>query len=379
MFKNLFKKTESKAEKPLPFRCTIEVHTNQRTGGTTDLPLLVGSPDAPAIMGATITLDVEEDCSGNQVEIEFKAWTKTIVDIKVDAAECLRTEEPFKINRWKLPVAKPKIDKIAKGCYTKYVEVGIDPSWPSSSTYRQGFVRYAIMVRYKVNGRMSEFVAHTEEQEIWVLNSANLLTDQPPVVVSELAKQGSLPVEASIPSEVVAMGQVIPVTVKLSPYLAVSKYAGQEAVLLGATFKVKQKHLVRCRGFHVGEGVAAYDNCLNFALAEGWPQSKDGWERTVDIRIPSDPVISAYTVTKFLFITHTLTVKLRFRSGAEKDSNTHKTEECKLTFDIKVVPPSLRRDTVAMKELPPGYVPDANQAPGYTPDKSLAPAYVREE
>lgn len=187
------------------------------------------------------------------------------------------------------------------------------------------------MVRYKVNGRMSEFVAHTEEQEIWVLNSANLLTDQPPVVVSELAKQGSLPVEASIPSEVVAMGQVIPVTVKLSPYLAVSKYAGQEAVLLGATFKVKQKHLVRCRGFHVGEGVAAYDNCLNFALAEGWPQSKDGWERTVDIRIPSDPVISAYTVTKFLFITHTLTVKLRFRSGAEKDSNTHKTEECKLT------------------------------------------------
>jgi len=82
MFKNVFKRKESEAEKPLPIRCTIEVHTDQRTGGVNDLPLLVSSPDIPAIMGATITLDVDEDCSGNQVEIEFKAWTKTIVDGK---------------------------------------------------------------------------------------------------------------------------------------------------------------------------------------------------------------------------------------------------------------------------------------------------------
>ncbi|KAG0021828.1 hypothetical protein BGZ82_011194, partial [Podila clonocystis] len=249
MFKNLFKK-EPEAEKSLPFRCAINVHTNQRTGGAKDLPLLVGSPDAPALMGATITLDVEEDCSGNQVEIEFKAWTKTVVDVKVDAAECLRTEDPFKINRWKLPVTKPKIDMIAKGCYTKYIEVWIDPTWPSSSTYRQGFVKYAIMVRYKANGRMSEILAHTEEQEIWVLNSVNVPIDQPPVVVSGFAMQRSLPVQASIPSEVVAMGQVVPVTVQLSPYLAVSKYAGQEVSVLGATFKLRQKHLVRCRGYH---------------------------------------------------------------------------------------------------------------------------------
>jgi len=251
--------------------------------------------------------------------------------VQVDAAECLRTEDPFKINRWKIPVTKPKVDIIAKGRYTKYVEVGIDPAWPSSSTYRQGFVKYAITVRYKANGRMNEKIAHTEEQEIWVLNSENVPTGGPPTVVTGFAQHGSLPVQASIPSAVVAMGQLVPVTVQLSPYLAASKYAGQEAVVLGATYKVKQKHLVRCRGFHVGEGVVAYDNCLNFALNEGWPKNKDGWERTVDIRIPSDPAISAYTVTKYLFISHTLTIKLLFQTSSEKDPKTPKTEECKLT------------------------------------------------
>lgn len=82
MFKKLFKKKESEAEKPLPIRCKIEVHTNKRTGGAKDLPLLVGSPDLPALMSATVTLDVDEDCNGSQVEIEFKAWTKTLVEGK---------------------------------------------------------------------------------------------------------------------------------------------------------------------------------------------------------------------------------------------------------------------------------------------------------
>lgn len=273
---------------------------------------------------------------------------KLCFPVKVDAflfLDTLLSEEPFKINRWKLPVTKPKIDMIAKGCYTKYVEVRIDPTWPSSSTHRQGFVKYAITVCCKLDGRMNAIVTHTEEQEIWVLNSVTVPTDQPPMVVSGVAKQGSLPVLASIPSEVVVMGQMIPVTVQLSPYLVVSKYAGQEAVVLGATFKVKQKHVVHCRSFDVGEsitnngpdlaseGVAVYDDCLNFALTEGWPQSMNGWERTVDIRIPSDSVISAHTITKYLLITHTLTITLRFRSGAEKDSKIPWTEECKLTCE----------------------------------------------
>ncbi|KAF9303934.1 hypothetical protein BGZ74_002772 [Mortierella antarctica] len=378
MFKNLFKKKESQPEKTLPMRCKIEVHTNQRTGGAKDLPLLVGSPDVPALMSATITLDVDEDCSGNQVEIEFKAWTKTLVDVKVDATKTLTTEDPFKINRWKLPVTKPKPDIISKGHYTKYVEVGIDPTWPSSSSHRQGSVIYAIVVRYKANGRMSEIIAHTEEQEIWVLNSANVPTDQPPTAESGLAFQKSLPLQASIPSKVVAMGQVVPVTVRLFPYLATSKYAGQEAVVQGVTFKIKQKHLVRSRGSHEGEAVTVYESCLNYALNEGWPQNKDGWERTVGIRIPSDPAISAHTITKFLCISHTLAVKLTFRTGSEKDLKSFKTEECKLTFDIKVVPPPLTTNNAELRELPPGYAPDANQAPEYAPEKDLAPAYGSE-
>ncbi|KAG0342978.1 hypothetical protein BG000_010871 [Podila horticola] len=377
MFKKLFKKKESEAEK-FPIRCKIEVHTNKRTGGAKDLPLLIGSPDVPALMSATVTLDVDEDCSGSQVEIEFKAWTKTLVEVNIDATKILTTEDPFKINRWKLPVTNPTPNIISKGHYTKHVEVGIDPTWPSSSSHRQGSVKYVIAMRYKANGRMTEIIAHTEEQEIWVMNSTNVPTDQSPTVESGLAIQKSLPVQASIPSKVVMMGQMVPVTIRLSPYLATSKYAGQEAVVLGATFKVKQKHLVRGRGSRESEGVIVYENCLNYALNEGWPQNKDGWERTVDIRIPSDPVILAHTITKLLWITHTLTVKLTFKTGSEKDPKTSKTGEHKLIFDIQVVPPPITTDSAELRELPPGYSQDGNQAPEYAPEKSLAPAYGSE-
>lgn len=79
MFKNLLKKNEPVAEKALPIRCTIEIHTDQRTGGSKNLPLLTSSPERPAKLGASITLEVNEDHSGNEVNIEFKALTTTVV------------------------------------------------------------------------------------------------------------------------------------------------------------------------------------------------------------------------------------------------------------------------------------------------------------
>ena len=79
MFKNLLKKVEPIAEKALPVRCTIEILTDQRTGGSKNLPLLIGSPERPAKLRASITLEVDEDHNGNEVNIEFKALTTTVV------------------------------------------------------------------------------------------------------------------------------------------------------------------------------------------------------------------------------------------------------------------------------------------------------------
>lgn len=89
MFKNLLKKTEPVAEKALPVRCTIEILTDQRTGGSKNLPLLTGSPERPAKLRASITLEVDEDHNGNEVNIEFKALTTTVVSGNEQKQKCL--------------------------------------------------------------------------------------------------------------------------------------------------------------------------------------------------------------------------------------------------------------------------------------------------
>lgn len=230
----------------------------------------------------------------------------------------LTTEEPFKINRWKLPVTKPKLGTIAKGTYTKYIEVDLDPSWPSSCTHHEGWVKYAVRVQYRASGRMHEHTALEEEQEIWVLNSVPVPAG-PVLAVESVAKHKSLSVQASIPSATIALGQVIPVTIRLSPFLEDSKYADQEPIIIWASCKVKETRAIRGRGFNIGEGVDTVDEVLNTPMNTHWPLGKSGWEHTVHITMPSYPVMAVDMATKFLDIAHMLVVTLNVKASKEMD------------------------------------------------------------
>ncbi|KAF9388801.1 hypothetical protein CPC16_006243 [Podila verticillata] len=333
MFKNLLKKSEPIAEKALPIRCTIEIHTDQRTIGSKNLPLLTGSPERPAKLGASITLEVDEDHSGKEVNIEFKALTTTVIKVSMANIQFLTTEEPFKINRWKLPVTIPKRGIIAKGTYTKYIEVALDPTWPSSCTHPGGWVKYAVSVQYRSQGRMNEYTALEEEQEICVLNSVPVPTG-PVLTVESVVKHKSLSGQVAIPSATIALGEVVPVTVRLLPFLENSKYAGQEAIILWASCKVKETRVIRGRGYDASEGQDTVDTVLNTPMNAHWPLSKGGWEHTVHVTMPSYPAMAVDTTTKFLDITHQLVVTLKVKASTEIDIQA---EECTFKLPIKVV------------------------------------------
>ncbi|KAG0033020.1 hypothetical protein BGZ81_009577 [Podila clonocystis] len=330
---NFLKNKDPAADKVSPIRCTIEIHTDKRTGGSKDLPLLIGTSELPAKVRATITLDVDEDHSGNEVNIEFKASTTTVTVVLMDATNSLTTEEPFKINRWKLPVTTPKPGIIAKGTYTKYVEVDLNPSWPSSCSHNEGWVKYAIRVQYQASGRMCEYTALEEVQEIWVLNSVHVPSG-PVLTVDNLVKNKSLSMQISIPSAIIAQGQVVPVTARLAPFLANSKYAGQEPVILWASCKIKETRTIRARGINLGNGTESVDEVLNTPMNTKWPQGNNGWEHTVHVTMPSHPVMATDMATKFLDINHTLVVTVKLKAGTETDIQA---EEYKFQLPIKVV------------------------------------------
>ncbi|KAG0093124.1 hypothetical protein BGZ92_007365 [Podila epicladia] len=330
---NFLKKKNSVADKVSPVRCGIEIHTDRRTGGSKDLPLLIGTPEMPVKLGASITLEVDEDHSGNEVNIEFKALTTTVTDVRMDATKTLTTEEPFKINRWKLPVTSPKPGIIAKGMYTKYVEVDLDPSWPSSCSHHEGWVKYVITVQYKASGRMCEYTALEKVQEIWVLNSVRVPSG-PVLAVDNIVKNKSLSMQTSIPSATIALGQVVPVTIRLAPFLANSKYADQEPVILWASCKIKETRTIRARGINLADGIESIDEVLNTPMNTQWPKGIKGWEHTVHVTMPSYPVMATDMTTKFLDISHTFVVTLNLKAGTEMDVQA---EECKFQLPIKVV------------------------------------------
>ncbi|KAG0342977.1 hypothetical protein BG000_010870 [Podila horticola] len=330
---NFLQKKDPVSDKASSVRLTIEVHTDKRTGGSKDLPLLIGTPEMPAKLGASITLELDEDHSGNEVKIEFKALTTTVTDVRMDATKTLTTEEPFKINRWKLPVTTPTPGIIAKGTYTKYVEVDLNPSWPSSCSHHTGWVKYAITVQYKASGYMCEYTASEEVQEIWVLNSVHVPSG-PILTVDNAVKNKSLPMQMSIPSATIALGQVVPVTIRLAPFLANSKYAGQEPVILWASCKINETRMIRARGINLADGIESVDEVLNTPLNTQWPKDNNGWEHTVHVTMPSYPVMATDMATKFLDISHNLVVTLKLKASTEWDIHA---EECRFQLPIEVV------------------------------------------
>ncbi|KAG0343728.1 hypothetical protein BG004_005048 [Podila humilis] len=354
MLHNIFKKKNTTTTQGIhPIRCSIKVHTEHHTSEHKYMPLLYGSPDIPAKLGATITLEVDEDCKGNDVNIEFKALTTTVIDLNGEGlTKSITTEDPFKINRWKLDVVKPKQGFIAKGVYTRYIEVNLDPLFPSSSAHPKTWVKYSIGVKYTASGRMTEQVVLEQEQEIWVLNAPQKSFGTPTQGACA-AKNKSLVVQASIPSSTVEMGQSLPVTLGVSPFMEVSKFAGQDAVVLWATCKVKETRTIRGRGTGSGNGVVDASEILSVPLNVAWPENKDGWEHTVHVTLPSSVSMAAHTATKFLDIATTLSITMKIKARSEKDSQG---EECKINVPMTVVAPSLRASTSENDEHLPQYV-----------------------
>ncbi|KAF8926672.1 hypothetical protein BGZ58_011002, partial [Dissophora ornata] len=54
---------------------------------------------------------------------------------------------------------------------------------------------------------------------------------------------------------------------------------------------------------------------LNIYLKDGWPKSKDGWEKTVSLTMPRSPDLSVDMKSKYFDVTHTLVMKMKLKAN----------------------------------------------------------------
>ncbi|KAG0227497.1 hypothetical protein B0O80DRAFT_299564 [Mortierella sp. GBAus27b] len=327
----------------------VDTEDTLRTKG---LPLIYGHPDTFTPLQATVSFETSHDCKAKAVEILFKAAVKTHFFARDEVSRKLEGEQVFYTKHWELETEKPKPGWISKGKYVMQCPVLLDPMLPSSSECSTGRMVYSFEARLK--GAKMGF-ARTDlvvTQEVWVLNSSlpppSVTTFDNPVTVREEWKS-SLGYSITVPSDTLHFGQIVPIAIQLEAFNPGCVHEGEEALITSASFVLQEEKTFR----------AAFDRniyetsekLMNIAVNSGWPQSVDGWQRTIHVSLPSSTTMTADMQTKYLDVTHALVVVIEFRTAT-----MGKSEKLKAQVDVKITAPRV------VSAAPPQY--DGDVVPG---------------
>ncbi|KAG0300694.1 hypothetical protein BGZ98_008973 [Dissophora globulifera] len=297
-------------------------------------------------------------------------------------------------------MVKPGV--IAAGKYTRQVFTVIEPTWPSSSSsiYNPltavsnnddqsianntthtifqskevnitthddgGFVQYSFQAQITRVGLLN--ISHpiaAAAQELLVLNYSSFLTSGlPPSLrlahtITVTSSKKGIPLQVAIPFDTVVFGQTVPVTVSVDSFLDTSVFAGREVVIMDARFGIHEIRQMRSLNNIVDKKVVVETFEIQVPGTSGgsWPQSRNGWRRTVDVQIPQSyfetvmdsaatpqqtsinsgmPRLLTSLKSKYYDVEHQLVVVLKVRTSGEKDKHA---ETLDLRLDLKIVHP----------------------------------------
>ncbi|KAG0255805.1 hypothetical protein BG011_004928 [Mortierella polycephala] len=407
MFKKLLRLDSSpkKSSKSL----TIHLETDNVVRGqnqqlsSQSLAIVQGSQELPGYIQATVTFETANECVGDEVEIVFKAvvGSKT-PGVATSVPDGLQMEQMCTLHisehiiqkrRWLLPLETTGPHKIAPGKYVRKVYAVIDPSWPSSCTHAGGFVRYSFHAQLSKVVSASNISINTNNnnnhtappskfsssilktsKEFLVANYNLPMTPNlppeltPPFTVKALWKKKSLPVELSIPSENVTLGQTIPLTMHMRPIKEGTYCYGQGIHVLESRFMIYELRHIRTTLGGLNTKVVKVPVDLTVAGVASmapWPQSAEGWTRTVDVVIPlpsqcfgsgSHLSLTPSMKSKYYDISHQLVVSMKIRTSGERDRQA---EENETQLEIQLMPPK-----PDVGSLPPMY--NGSTAGAYT-------------
>lgn len=250
-----------------------------------------------------------------------------------------------------MPIRKTGAKTIAAGIYRHQVFTTIDHSWPSSCTTQpEGFVQYMFQAQIMATTHAAPLLSTT--QEFLVINHQE--TMQPTAPSTSLYSWGrnhssvvphstlvvspkkSLPVQVSIPSETLMFGQGVPITIHAYPFEEDSSFAGQEAVIMEARFRVQEVRHARSSNHTIKDRLVKdiVELRVPGTLMGSWPQGRNGWKRTVTVKMPystlepNPPSIPSVT-SKRSSLSSTLSAISTSSTGSSIISNASRSEKSK--------------------------------------------------
>jgi hypothetical protein len=198
----------------------------------------------------------------------------------------------------------PTKSKILPGDYEECFEVSLPSTLPSSSLNEHARISYIVTAR--LIRKWSPDVVETKE--IWFLTT---VLPQPTPRLQPVPSitfghwRDALPCSIILPSNVLFLGQAVPVTIRLDPFLPTSASAGNPMKFVTARLCLKQYHtLASSNGMH---STFRYKrNILDYDL-QHWPRHEVlGFQDTVIMRLPMMPELSPTTETNVCSIRHSI-------------------------------------------------------------------------
>ncbi|KAF9127973.1 hypothetical protein BGW39_005449 [Mortierella sp. 14UC] len=374
-------------------RISIEVHADSFTiFKGRPMPVFFSNLETPAIVSATVTFETDQDCQGQDVEINFRAYACFEVMIMTSFHSKLKQPHNMQRKRWTMPdLVRPSQGTIAAGKYTRTVSATIDPLWPSSGITKEnikgnGWVSYTFEARFMKNTMGGVIpVLTTPPFEFWVVNSilpACEATAIPkPLTFLAPGKKPDLPVSLTIPNTTLQFRQQVPLTVHVEPFRKGCKRFGQNITVLSAGFSIREK-VIGWTKQTAGVDSEISNDVVQLAFREGWPQNQGGWSRTVNITLPTTPEINASMASKTMDIRHSVLFTMKYKAENDKDS---KAQEVTVEAPFQLAVPRRNLEAPTSDDFLPTY--SAADAEAFERrldgnginEKGALPNYAREE
>ncbi|KAG0341824.1 hypothetical protein BG000_007879 [Podila horticola] len=269
-------------------------------GGPREAIIFYGQPDRPTVVRCTVRFTTNYECKGDCIELCF---TGRAVSSWSEGEDSRSGRDVFHRQVWELPVKHPRPGRIAPGSYQASFDAILSPTSPSTSETNGGRVTYLVEAKL----RRSWSLNLDELQRIWY--SA---TSLPPASVDPIVTVGScsgvwrdtLPYSIIIPSEILCLGQLVPVTFRLGPLLASSPMAGQPIRLIGPKLRLKQYAHVATTS---GNSTAVRKKVVVDLVLAHWPKNwVVEYQDTVLVQLPTLPDLAPTTETSVYSVRHSL-------------------------------------------------------------------------
>ncbi|KAF9354403.1 hypothetical protein BGX26_007774 [Mortierella sp. AD094] len=298
--------------------------------GPGGVPLVVGAFDAPGMIKGAVSFECNYDCKGSDIIIRYTAlaevrWTTR----SNNKTTHYRGRHLYDEKILQMALPHPQEGKVSAGKYLCPFNFPVDAmNIPSS------FVGTYAWMTYKVQAtlvRKFPSVNLVREQIVWVLSSALPRPERPLVdTPTQMTRYNGVlmkivPYICVIPSNVIYLGQQVPITIKILP-------AESPVQVVSGVVKLKQYTTLNVKG---GEKSDKKD-LLNITLKDGWPQAeaRQSWQRTIVVPFPgapqATPSISSSMVTK----SH----KLKLILDAKIGKNGHKSQ-LRVEMPVKITGP----------------------------------------